>query len=97
MRIRYTAEAQADLAAIYEYPEERSPQTAIRTKAAIRQVISGLADFPDASPASDIEGVRVLLAGRLPYWIFYRHHSDEVQILRIRHAHRRPWEGDEGQ
>ena len=63
MRVRYTAEAQADPAAISDYLEERNPQTAVRTKAAIRQVISGLPDFPDAGPASDIQGVRVLLAG----------------------------------
>jgi plasmid stabilization system protein ParE len=54
MRIRYTPVAQADLAAIYEYLDERSPQAALRTKAAIQKVITGLADFPDLGPGADM-------------------------------------------
>jgi plasmid stabilization system protein ParE len=54
MRIRYTPEAQGDLAAIYEFLDERSPQAALRIKAAIQKVIAGLADFPDMGPAADI-------------------------------------------
>ncbi len=93
MKIRYTPEALTNLAAIYEFLDERSPQAALRTKAAIQKVIAGLADFPDMGPATDIEGVRVLLAGRLPYWIFYRHRGGEIQVLHIRHTSRRAWQG----
>jgi toxin ParE1/3/4 len=95
MRIRYTPEAQGDLAAIYEFLDGRSPQAALRIKVAIQEIIAGLDDFPDMGPAADIEGVRVLLAGRLPYRIFYRHRGNEIHVLHIRHTSRRAWQGDE--
>jgi toxin ParE1/3/4 len=77
MKVHYTPEALADLAAIYDYLDERTPRAALRTKAVLQKVIAGLTDFPDMGPATDIEDVRVLLAGRLPYRVFYRHVGEE--------------------
>ncbi len=91
MKVRYTPQALADLGAIYDYLERHSPPAAARIKAAIRLLISGLADFPEAGPVTDMAGVRVLLAGRLPYLIFYRIRADEVHIVHVRHASRQSW------
>jgi len=40
-------------------------------------------------------GVHALWLGRYPYIVYYRVGRDEVAIVHIRHAARRPWEGEE--
>ena len=38
--------------------------------------------------------VHAMYIGRYPYIVYYRVGSDEIFIVHIRHASRRPWEGE---
>jgi plasmid stabilization system protein ParE len=46
MRLRYTAEAQGHIAAIYNYIWDRSPAAAIQVAARIRLAAEQLTEFP---------------------------------------------------
>lgn len=70
--VRYTSAALADFDSILGYIAERNPAAAQRVGAALRQLIAGLADFPDAGSAADYADVRTLAVPRLPYRVFYR-------------------------
>ena len=39
-------------------------------------------------------GVHALWLGRYPYIVYYRVVGDDIAIVHIRHAARRPWEGE---
>jgi toxin ParE1/3/4 len=94
MRIRYAPRAFADREAIFDYLEKRSPQGARTVEQAIETSIRRLESFPFSAPATDEPGVRELIVPRLPYKVYYRVMGDEVWIVHIRHAARRPWKGE---
>jgi toxin ParE1/3/4 len=91
MRVRYTVRARADLETIYAYLDERAPSAARSVKAAIERRIAILADFPLMAPTTDEPGIRELTLVRYPYKIYYELEGDEVWIVHIRDARRRPW------
>jgi plasmid stabilization system protein ParE len=39
-------------------------------------------------------GIHALWLGRYPYIVYYRIGVDEIAIIHIRHAARRPWQGE---
>ena len=90
MRVRYTIRAHADLKEIYEYLEQRQPAATQYIKSTIERHIEWLTNFPYMAPATDEAGVRELTLTRHPYKIYYEVAGEEVQILHIRHARRRP-------
>jgi plasmid stabilization system protein ParE len=90
MRVRYTLRARADLEEIYEYIEKHQPTAAQRLKSAIERQIGWLIHFPYMAPTTDEAGVRELTLTRHPYKIYYEVAGDEVRVLHIRHAQRRP-------
>jgi plasmid stabilization system protein ParE len=45
------------------------------------------------APATEMPGVRELSVSRFPYKIYYELRGDEICVLHIRHARRRPWTG----
>jgi hypothetical protein len=55
--------------------------------------IKTLEALPERHPVVKELGVRVLWLGRYPYLVYYRIQQNEVAILHIRHAARRPWAG----
>jgi plasmid stabilization system protein ParE len=57
--------------------------------------IDTLATLPERHPVVKELGVRVLWVGRYPYLVYYQIRQNEVAILHIRHAARRPWAGGE--
>jgi len=91
MRVRYTTRARRDLDAIFEYIDERAPAATRSVKSALGRSVSRLGTFPSAGPAVDLAGIRELSLTRYPNKIFYRVSKDEVQILHIHDARRRPW------
>ena len=93
MKVRYTPRAIADLDSVFSYIDQRSPAGGFQVKSRIQQLIGGLADFPLAGCDAGFRNVRVLVAGRFPYLIFYRVVGDEVHVTHIRHAARKPWKG----
>lgn len=92
MRVRYTSRAFADREAIYDYLEKRSPQGARQVKLAIVRAIRGLASYPRMGQRTDLPGVYELNVPRRPYKVYYRIERDEVWILHVRDARRRPRE-----
>jgi toxin ParE1/3/4 len=93
MRLRFTLRAQADLEDIFDYLEQHSPAGARAVRAAIKQRINQLLDFPLMAPTTEMPGVRELSVSRFPYKVYYELRADEICILHIRHARRRPWTG----
>ena len=94
MKVRYTLRARDDLDAIYTYLEERAPVAAQSVKDLIERRIAGLADFPRMAPATDEAGIYELTIVRYPYKVYYEIAGDEVWIVHIRDARRRPWGGE---
>ena len=91
MRAVYSPRAILDLVEISNYLTARSPTGARVIERRIRRVVGLLAEFPGAGRALDQRPqVRVMPLGRHPYLIFYSVLADEVVVLHIRHAARRP-------
>jgi toxin ParE1/3/4 len=94
MRLRYTLRAQADLEAIFDYLDQAAPLTAAALRAEITKRVTLLLAFPLMAPATEIPGVRECSMSRFPYNLYYEIRGDELCVLHVRHARRRPWEGD---
>lgn len=92
MKIVYHPKALHQLDEILSYIEERSPKGARSVAARIKRSIDQLAEFPLSGRASEVASIRELPIVQYPYIIFYSvdDASEEVFILRIRHASRDP-------
>jgi toxin ParE1/3/4 len=95
MKVRYTPRAFSDLEGIRSYIAQSNPAAAGRVVALVEKIAFRLADFPESGQLSDELDARVVFSTRYPYRIYYRITSDEVLILHIRHAARRPLESGE--
>jgi plasmid stabilization system protein ParE len=95
MKVRYTRRARADLEAIYEYLDSRAPDAAQSVKTMIESRIERLAEFPHLAPETDQTGVYELTIIQYPYKVYYEINDEEVWIVHIRDARRRPWIGEE--
>ena len=91
MRVRYTSRARDDLRDIVGYLDEHSPMAAKAVRGVIERSIALPADFALMARASDIASVRELTIARYPYKIYYAVEAEEIWILHIRDARRRPW------
>jgi len=91
MRIRYTRRAFLDRDTIFNYLDERSPKGAINVQRAIVNAVRALATYPRLGQLTNLAGVRELVVPRYPYKIYYRIEGDEVWVVHIRDARRRPW------
>jgi toxin ParE1/3/4 len=89
MRVRFTRAAQRDLVQIHAYIGQHSPTIASRFVARLIEHGRGLADQPFAGRETDEPGLRVIVAPRLRYFIFYTIVADEIRITHIRHTSRR--------
>lgn len=94
MRVRYTPRAFADREAIFDYLQKRSPQGARNVKRAIVQAIRLLASHPRMAPLTDEPGIHELTVPRRRYKVYYRIEGENIWIIHIRDARRRPWEGE---
>jgi plasmid stabilization system protein ParE len=88
MNIVYAPRALRDLESIGTYLIERSPSSAVNVLAAIKSTIDTLRFFPQIGRRVDAVGHRRLSVPRYPYIVFIA--EDELLILHIRHASRRP-------
>jgi len=91
MKVRYTPRAQSDLDAIFSYLDALSPSAASAVKTAIVRRIALLGTFPRLAPMSEMAGVHELTIVRYPYKVYYEVRDQEVWVLHIRDARRRPW------
>ena len=91
MRIRYTRRAFLERETIYEYLEERSPRGAANVRRAIVGAIRALEAFPGLGRLTSLPGIRELVVPNYPYKIYYRVEGEDIWLLHIRDARRRPW------
>ena len=93
MNVVFSKLALGQLDEILSHIAQRSPQGAKRVEARFRQVVEFIAQHPQAAQEmTGRPGVRRAPLIRYPYLIYYTIDADEVTILRIRHAARRPWD-----
>lgn len=97
-RVELSDQAQADIAAIYDWLlSQQAGDAGERWFVALREAIASLSTMPTRCPVSaerrDLPfEVRQLLYGRRPhvYRVLFTIDSDVVQVLHIRHGRRRP-------
>ena len=94
MKVRYRAQALADIDEIRRYLQKRGPDGARNVLHSIFGSIKFVGENPHASEETDDPDVRVKVVLEYPYKIFYSAHPDVIEILHIRHSSRRPWEGE---
>ena len=88
MKIRFTRPAQRDLAQIHAYISQDSPDIASRFVSRLVERSRQLADNPFQGIETDEPSVRVTVASKLRYLIFYLVTGDEIHITHIRHTSR---------
>ena len=94
MKVRYRAQALADIDEIRRYLETRSLSGARNVLRSIVAAIRFIAENPRGSKQTDDPDVHVKVIVEYPSKIFYSIRSDEVEILHIRHSERRQWKGE---
>ena len=92
MKVRFTPRALADLDNIHSYLIDRSPSGSRRVASAIEGAVELVRDHPEVGRLL-ARGVRRYPVPHLPYLLLYRVSLDaeELQVLTIRHAARRPY------
>lgn len=90
MKIRFTPQARAELDEVLTHLVERSPRGAGRVQARIQATVALLADHPKSGRRTSNPRLRRILAAPYPYLIYYEVLGDEVVIIGLRHAARRP-------
>jgi toxin ParE1/3/4 len=90
MNVVYAPRALRDLKKIASYIVDRNPAGAINVLGAIKSSIDTLSFFPQIGRLVDNAGHRRVPVLRYPYLIYYRIAVDELLILHVRHASRRP-------
>ncbi len=93
MIVRYTRQAQGDLAKILNYLDERSPRGALSVRLAIKRTIDTISQNPIIGRLAARGVIRGVSVGRYPYLVFWTVEADEIWLLHIRHGARRVWRG----
>lgn len=91
MKLRYTRKAAAELQEVLAGIAEHSTQGAHRVRNAIRQAVDLLGEHPRSGRMINRHGLRRTVVVPYPYLIFYEVRNDEVVIIGVRHAARRPF------
>jgi addiction module RelE/StbE family toxin len=84
-RIRYAADAVADLAALRSYIEQENPAAATRVAARIVETVSSLGRQPRLGKSGRVSGTRELVIAKYPYIICYEEQDGDCLILRVLH------------
>jgi toxin ParE1/3/4 len=93
MKVVFSRLALAELEEIMAFLVARSPGGAVKVEARIKQVLEMISEQPLGSQEIiNRRGVRRAPLVTYPYVIYYRVMTNEIEILRIRHGARRPWE-----
>ena len=96
MKIEYAPRARADLMQIGEHSRRVfGGAVAAALETYIRATVARIAAMPESGQRlPERPGVRVVPLSRYPFKIFYTVIGGTVTVLHIRHAARRPWEGE---
>lgn len=90
MKIRYTPRALAELDSISTYIAEWSPRSAEKVRRRLQSTVAKLALFPFMGAPTNISDLRRIVTTPYPYVVFYQVTGDEVAVIAVRHAARRP-------
>jgi len=88
VKLRYTAPALADLAALLDYISAHSPQGAKRVQARIKAIITLILTHPQIGARTEDPTVRRLTTSPYPYLVFYEIGDGEIIIHAVRHTAR---------
>ena len=86
MRVRWSAQANRDINAVYDYLSARTKRGTRTVMTRIRDRVAALADRPLLAPAFLGTGARRLVITRTDYIVFYSAEPGEVVILRVMHG-----------
>ncbi len=89
MKLRYTAQARAHIAAIYQYISDRNPRAATEVVARIRFAAERLKEFPRIGHVGRVPDTYEWVVRGLPYVIVYdisTGNEDEIIILGVFHG-----------
>lgn len=91
MRIRWSADAVADLQHIVEYIRTDNPSAARRVGRAIYERLGALGTFPRAGRAGRVQGTRELALPPLPFIAVYRvlEAEEVIEIVNVIHGAQR--------
>ena len=90
MSLRYTPKALTELGEILAYIAERSPRGARKVQARILAMTVLLAGHPLSGQLTSVRGLRRIGTPPYPYVIFYEVSAEDVVIISVRHAARKP-------
>ncbi len=88
MKIRYRAQALADLGQIHEFIAETNVAAANRVIDRIHKSLNRLKIFPLCGRAGAVEGTRELVVTGLPYIIVYSPAGEFADIMAVFHGAR---------
>ena len=89
MKLRFTPRAAAELDAVLEFIDQRTPKGAQNVMKSVQETIELIRLYPEAGQQTSRTGLRRMVARRYPYLIFYRATKDEVIVHGVRHGARR--------
>ena len=89
MDVKWTRRAVRELDSVLDYIARDKPLAAARFGAQARKKVEILKEHPHIGRTSDLPGVRELLIHE-NYFVIYRVRGDALEILRFRHARRKP-------
>jgi toxin ParE1/3/4 len=86
VKIRWSAEANEDRVAIFDFIEMDNPRAAGRIDDKFLDAVERLKTFPKLGRPGRRSGTRELPVPGTPYIVAYRIHSDEIEMLHILHG-----------
>ncbi len=89
MRVRFRAEAAADVSLAREWYEAKSPGLGDAFVASLEAVVDLVADLPEAFPEIGV-GLRRALLSRFPYTLYYRFNGGGVEVIACLHTRQSP-------
>ena len=89
LRVRFTADARADLNDALNWYETHAPEIASQFRNALRVVVARIGENPRQFPASAHQTRRALLR-RFPYLVFFRETDAAIYVVAVFHTSRDP-------
>jgi toxin ParE1/3/4 len=85
VRILWSPEALTDLAKVYSYIANDSPESAEKSVRTIVRASETLGEFPTMGRIGAVPGTRERLLSRYPYKVVYRKQGSQIEIIRVLH------------
>jgi len=87
LRVRFTADARADLNDALNCYETHAPEIASQFRNALRVVVARIAENPRQFPASAYQ-TRLALLRRFPYLVYFREADAAIYVVAVFHTSR---------